>query len=120
MQPAAYCYTRFSDVLLLQPPALLAPWYQPPMPVCQSFATSCLPVQLSQRCHYQLFSPVMSPQCGETQQQTAAAAGLDWAVTGSSATARLYRLLYTASDNYNEARCWENIMGGGLRSYSVL
>ena len=62
----------------------------------------------------------MSPQCGETQQQTLAGAGLDWAVTGSSAAARLYRLLYTASDNYNEARCWENIMGGGLRSYSVL
>ena len=68
-------------------------------------ACLCLPVQVSQH-----VSPVMSPQCGETHQQTAAG-GLssNWFLCSNETL-----LLYTASDNYNEARCWENIMGGGL------
>ena len=117
MQPAAYCYqilrcaaaatTGASGPLVPTTYACLSIFCHK-LPACASVST--LPS----------FSPMMSLHCGETQQQTAAAAGLDWAVTGSSAAARLYRLLYTASDNYNEARCWENIMGGGLRSYSVL
>ena len=119
MQPAAYCY----QILRCAAAATTGasdPCYQPPMPVCQSFAKyfpdTSLP--MSACASVSMLASFSPPWCDESSvwRDTAADSGgcrpglgSNWFLCSDETP-----LLYTASDNYNEARCWENIMGGGL------